>query len=67
MSENVKCPLCGAVNTGVNMDETDGWLECSSCRAVVQLLKYVTSREVPLYQMDKSQILIPLSRRRKSG
>jgi len=26
-----KCPLCGTVNTGLNINETDGWFICQKC------------------------------------
>ena len=30
--ESVKCPRCGWRNEGVDLDETDGWVECCNCR-----------------------------------
>ena len=29
--QDVKCPLCGHINRGVDLDETDGWVECEQC------------------------------------
>lgn len=29
---NVKCPLCGHLNEGVDLEETDGWVECENCK-----------------------------------
>lgn len=29
---NVKCPLCGSMNEGVDLVETEGWVECSCCK-----------------------------------
>lgn len=29
--KDVKCPLCGHINRGVDLDETDGWVECEQC------------------------------------
>lgn len=31
-SMDVKCPLCGTINYGVNLEETEGWVECSGCK-----------------------------------
>ena len=31
---NVKCPVCGYVNEGVDLEETEGWVECSKCETV---------------------------------
>ena len=29
---NVKCPLCGHLNEGVDLEETGGWVECENCK-----------------------------------
>lgn len=29
--KDVECPLCGHINRGVDLDETDGWVECEQC------------------------------------
>ena len=29
---NVKCPICGQMNEGVDLDETEGWVECCRCK-----------------------------------
>lgn len=29
--KDVECPLCGYINRGVDLDETDGWVECEQC------------------------------------
>ena len=31
---NVKCPVCGHMNEGVDLEETEGWVECSQCEVV---------------------------------
>lgn len=31
MLKDVKCPICGFINKGVNLEETDGWMICSKC------------------------------------
>lgn len=31
---NVKCPICGHMNEGVDLEETDRWVECSKCETV---------------------------------
>ena len=30
-TKDVKCPICGTVNRCLDLDETDGWMECESC------------------------------------
>ena len=41
-SVDVKCPICGAMNESLNLEETDGWMECESCGNAVQIMKYWT-------------------------
>lgn len=60
---DVVCPRCGTVNKSLDLEETDGWMECASCGEVSQHMKYVKTRRVPLYQKDKVQILVPLSQK----
>ena len=43
-AKDVKCPICGTVNRSLDLDETDGWMECESCHNAVQILKYAKSR-----------------------
>ena len=30
------CPACGKVNRGLDLKETDGWMECEACRSVTR-------------------------------
>lgn len=64
-AKDVKCPICGTVNRSLDLDETDGWMECESCHNAVQILKYAKSKRVPLYQMADCNLLVPLSKKRK--
>ena len=60
-SVDVKCPICGAMNESLNLEETDGWMECEICGNAVQIMKYVKTRRVPCFQMHDYQVLVPLS------
>lgn len=60
---DVKCPICGALNKSLDLEETDGWMECESCGEVTQHMKYVTTRRVPRSQKNEVQILVPLSQK----
>ncbi len=64
-AKDVKCPICGTVNRSLDLDETDGWMECESCHNAVQILKYAKSRRVPVYQMADCNLLIPLNKKRQ--
>jgi len=28
---DVRCPICGALNKGLYLEETHGWMECEKC------------------------------------
>jgi len=52
-AKDVKCPICGTVNRSLDLDETDGWMECDA-----------KSRRVPVYQMADCNLLVPLNKKR---
>ena len=60
--QDVKCPECGAINHSLYLQETDGWMECESCHNAVQVLEYVKTRHIPVYQMADCNLLVPLSK-----
>ena len=37
---DVKCPICGTINKSLDLEETDGWMECESCGEVTQQINY---------------------------
>ncbi len=37
-STDVMCPICGAINYGLFLEETDGWMECEHCGSMSHLL-----------------------------
>ena len=59
---DVKCPICETLNKSLNLEETDGWMECENCDNVVQILKYVKTRRIPSYQMSDAKLLMALSK-----
>ena len=58
-----KCPICGTLNKSLDLEETDGWMECEHCGNTVQILKYVKTRRIPLCQINNSKVLISLSQK----
>ena len=40
---DVMCPVCGAINYGLLLEETDGWMECEHCGSMSHLLKAGTT------------------------
>ena len=63
-AKDVKCPICGTVNRSLDLDETDGWMECEHCHNAVQILAYAKTKRIPVYQMADCNLLVPLSKKR---
>ena len=47
--QDAKCPICGAINHKLCLEETDGWMECVYCNRSVQPLKHMMFNQGPLY------------------
>ncbi len=50
---DVKCPLCGTLNRGLYLDETEGWMECEHCHETVRVQEYVKLKKIPVFNMDR--------------
>lgn len=50
---NVKCPICGTVNKGLYLEETDGWMVCEKCDQSVKVLSFVRGVKIPVYTEKK--------------
>ena len=37
---DLKCPMCGTVNHGLYLEETDGWMICEHCHTEVRNENY---------------------------
>ena len=33
---DIQCPICGTLNRGLDLEETDGWMECEKCGSTTQ-------------------------------
>ena len=36
----MRCPLCGQLNESVDLEETEGLVECSRCKIVFKVLSF---------------------------
>ena len=63
-AKDVRCPICGTVNRSLDLDETDGGMECESCDNAGQIGAYAKTKRVPVYQMADCNLLVPLSKKR---
>lgn len=52
---DITCPICGTLNKGLYLDETDGWMECEHCHAAIMDGEYARKHTVtiPLLTMDQ--------------
>ena len=54
---DVKCPICGTMNHNLILSETNGWMECETCRQLTRCVSYVASlkiRAVPTHDYAKA-------------
>ena len=47
-SYDAECPVCGTRNSGLFLEETEGWMECQACRSIVN----VRGKAVPCPSFD---------------
>ncbi len=52
MSYDEKCPVCGTVNHGVNLDETEGWMICEHCHKETQDPRFRKLARIPVLSME---------------
>lgn len=50
---DVRCPICGTMNNKLNLEETDGWMECESCQTAVQVFNSRLTEHIPIFTMEK--------------
>lgn len=51
--QDIKCPICGCVNKGLYLDETDGCMECIKCRNVVRVRPTQKIKRLPVINMGE--------------
>ena len=54
-SYDLRCPICGTVNRGLYLEETDGWMECEKCGNVTQSMEHRQTVLIPLILKTKTQ------------
>ena len=55
---DVKCPICGTINKGLYMKETDGWMVCEHCKNEVQILKYAQTVKIPVFTPQNIKAIV---------
>ena len=54
-SYDLRCPICGTVNRGLYLEETDGWMECEKCGNVIQSMEHRQTVMIPLILKTQSR------------
>ena len=54
-SYDLSCPICGTVNRGLYLEETDGWMECEKCGNVTQSMEHRQTVLIPLILKTQSR------------
>ena len=54
-SYDLRCSICGAVNRGLYLEETDGWMECEKCGNVTQSMEHRQTVLIPLILKTQSR------------
>jgi len=55
---NVKCPICGTINKGLYMRETNGWMICEKCQHEVQIFEFVPKIKIPLLTPKELKVMV---------
>jgi len=51
---NEKCPICGELNRGLFLKETDGWFICQKCgSSVSNYPNGLAPHKMPIYTMEQ--------------
>ncbi len=53
---DVKCPICGAVNRGLDLEETNGWMECEKCGNATQTPGFGPIIRIPVFNSHKEYL-----------
>ena len=54
-SYDLRCPICGTVNRGLYLEETDGWMECEKSGNVTQSMEHRQTVLIPLILKTQSR------------
>ena len=53
---DVKCPICGAVNRSLDLEETNGWMECEKCGNATQTPGFGPIIKIPVLYTHKDYL-----------
>lgn len=45
---DVKCPICGTINKGLYLKETEGHFECTTCKNHIVDMRFLSRNRLPI-------------------
>ena len=60
MTYDVACPVCGRINRSLDLEETEGWMECEYCGNSTQDLSFQKMVKIPVIRMEQLSKMMPL-------
>lgn len=43
------CPICGTKNHNLDLEDSNGWMECEKCKTVTMVLHLLPKKKIPVY------------------
>ena len=59
--ENVRCPVCSRMNKLLDLEETNGWMECDGCGNAMQLIRYEKTWLLPKRKEENILLMVPIA------
>ncbi len=50
---DIKCPICGTLNRDLDLEETEGWMECEKCGTATQAIGILPTFRIPVFHTCK--------------
>ena len=47
---DIKCPICGTLNRSLDLEETNGWMECEKCGNATQRIVEHPKVRIPVFR-----------------
>ena len=55
MTYDIACPICGRINRGLYLEETEGWMECECCGNSSQDLSFRKKARSPVFRKARKK------------
>jgi len=46
---DVKCPICATLNRSLDLEDSEGWMECERCKTASKVLGVLPVVKIPVY------------------